>query len=72
MRAELFAEAKNLLNRGCSDPADYATCNANVQAVNRIVTTNALGDLSAPLPDVFRGTTGYLQRAFQLGVKLAF
>lgn len=72
LRAELFAEAKNLLNRGCSTPSDYATCAANVQAVNRIVTTDAAGNPAAALPSPFRGTTGYLQRAFQLGLKLAF
>ena len=73
LRAEVFAEAKNLLNRGCSDPESYAACDANVQAVNRIVSTNAAGNLTAgELPDVFPGTTGYLQRAIQLGVKLAF
>jgi hypothetical protein len=72
MRAELFAEAKNLLNRGCSDPASYATCDANVLAVNRVVTTDAAGNPAAALPDPFPGTQGYLQRAFQLGLKVAF
>ena len=72
MRAELFAEAKNLLNRGCSDPSAYATCDANVQNVNRVVTTDAAGNPTAALPDPFPGTAGYLQRAFQIGVKVAF
>jgi hypothetical protein len=72
VRAELFAEAKNLLNRGCSDPSAYATCDANVLAVNRIVTTDAAGNPAATLPSPFPGTQGYLQRAFQLGLKLAF
>ncbi len=72
VRAELFAEAKNLFNRGCSDPSAYSTCDANVLAVNRIVTTDAAGNPAAPLPSPFPGTTGYLQRAFQLGLKVAF
>ena len=71
-RAELFAEAKNLFNRGCSDPEAYSTCDANVLAVNRIVTTDAAGNPAAPLPSPFPGTQGYLQRAFQLGLKVAF
>ena len=71
-RAELFAEAKNLLNRGCSDPATYATCDSNVSGVNRIVTTDAQGNPAAALPAVFPGTAGYLQRAFQFGAKLTF
>ena len=72
VRAELFAEAKNLLNRGCSEPSAYAACDANVLAVNRIVTTDAAGNPAAALPSPFPGTGGYLQRAFQLGLKLAF
>lgn len=72
LRAELFAEAKNLLNRGCSDPAAYATCNANRSAVNRVVVTDAAGNPTAGLPDVFPGTAGYDQRALQLGLKLVF
>jgi len=72
MRAELFAEAKNLLNRGCSEPSAYAACDANVLSVNRIVPTDATGNPVAALPSPFPGTGGYLQRAFQLGLKLAF
>jgi hypothetical protein len=72
VRAELFAEAKNLFNRGCSDPSTYPTCDANVLAVNRIVTTDAAGNPAAALPDPFPGTQGYLQRAFQFGLKVAF
>jgi hypothetical protein len=72
VRAELFAEAKNLFNTGCSDPAEYATCTINVASVNRVVTTDALGNLAAPLPSPFVGTGGYQQRQFQLGLKLSF
>ena len=55
VRAELFAEAKNLFNRGCSDPSTYATCDANVLAVNRIVTTDAAGNPAAALPEPVPG-----------------
>jgi Carboxypeptidase regulatory-like domain/TonB dependent receptor-like, beta-barrel len=71
-RGELFLEAKNIFNTGCSDSAEYATCHINVAGVNRVVTTNALGELAAPLPDPFAGTGGYQQRQIQLGVKLSF
>jgi Carboxypeptidase regulatory-like domain len=71
-RAELFAEAKNLFNTGCSDPASYSTCRINVAGVNRVVTTNAAGQPAAPIPDPFAGTSGYQQRQIQLGVKLSF
>jgi hypothetical protein len=71
-RAELFAEAKNLLNRGCSDAANYATCADNVSGVNRIVVTDAAGAPTVGIPSVFPGTAGYLQRAFQFGAKLTF
>jgi hypothetical protein len=71
-RAELFAEAKNLLNRGCSDPSRYATCNANVQAVNRVFTTDAGGNPTLAIPGIFPGNSGYEQRGAQVGVKLTF
>jgi hypothetical protein len=71
-RAELFAEAKNLFNRGCSDPSEYATCTLNVSAVNRVVPTDLAGNTLAPLPSPFPGTAGYDQRAFQFGAKLRF
>jgi hypothetical protein len=71
-KVELFLEAKNVFNTGCSDPAEYATCSVNVQAVNRVVTTNAAGQPSAGIPDPFPGTNGYQQRQMQLGVKLSF
>ena len=44
VRAELFVEAKNLFNT------------QNVSAVNRVVTTDAAGNLAAPLADPFPGT----------------
>ena len=72
LRGELFVEAKNLFNTGCSDPAEYATCTVNISAVNRVVTTNALGEPAAAIPDPFAGTAGYQQRQVQLGVKLSF
>jgi hypothetical protein len=72
VRAELFAEVKNLFNTGCGDPGTYATCHINVSAVNRVVTTDALGNLAAALQDPFPGTGGYQQRQIQLGVKLSF
>jgi hypothetical protein len=71
-RGELFVEAKNVFNTGCSDPAEYATCHINISAVNRVVTTNAAGEPLAPIPDPFAGTAGYQQRQVQLGVKLSF
>ena len=72
VRAELFVEAKNLLNVGCSDPATYATCRTNVAAVNRVVATDAAGNLLAALPSPFPPTGGYQQRQLQLGVKVSF
>jgi hypothetical protein len=72
IRAEVFAEAKNVFNTGCSNPADYATCNINVSGVNRVVATDAAGNLVAPLPSPFAGTGGYQQRQVQLGVKMSF
>ncbi|HEY7921901.1 MAG TPA: hypothetical protein VII62_01890, partial [Vicinamibacteria bacterium] len=72
VRAELFVEAKNVFNTGCSDPADYATCTINISAVNRVVTTNAAGQPAAAIPDPFAGTAGYQQRQVQLGLKVSF
>jgi hypothetical protein len=60
VRAELFVEAKNIFNT------------ENVSAVNRVVTTDAAGNLAAALPDPFPGTTGYQQRQVQLGLKVSF
>src|SRR5215203_5180276 len=59
-RVELFFEAKNLFNT------------QNVSAVTRDVATDALGDLSAPLPSPFPPQSAYDQRAMQLGVKFTF
>jgi hypothetical protein len=59
-RIELFFEAKNLFNV------------ENVAAVNRVVTTDAAGNPSAPLPDPFPPTSGYDQRQMQVGVKFVF
>jgi hypothetical protein len=72
VKLELFGEAKNLFNTGCSDSASYATCNTNVSGVNRIVSVDPAGNLLSPLPDPFPGTSGYQQRQFQLGAKLIF
>src|SRR5262249_50074155 len=71
-RGELFLEAKNIFNTGCSNPDESATCHINVASVTRTVATTAAGDLVAPLPDPFPGTGGYQQRQIQLGVKLSF
>jgi hypothetical protein len=60
VRAELFAEAKNLFNT------------KNVATVNRIVVVDAAGKLLSPLPSPFPGTGGYQQRQFQLGAKVSF
>jgi hypothetical protein len=60
VRAELFAEAKNLFN------------NENVAAVNRVVAVDALGNPLAPIPSTFPPTGGYQQRQFQLGLKMTF
>ena len=59
-RVELFFEAKNLFNA------------ENVASVTRDVTTNALGELSAPLPTPFPRQSAYDQRQMQLGVKFSF
>ncbi len=59
-RGELFFEAKNLFDV------------ENVASVNRVVTTNAFGELAAALPSRFPGGTGYDQRQMQLGVKFSF
>jgi carboxypeptidase family protein/TonB-dependent receptor-like protein len=60
VRIEPFVEAKNIFNT------------ENVQAVNRVVTTDAAGNLAAPLPNPFVGTNGYQQRQVQLGLKVTF
>jgi hypothetical protein len=64
-RAELFFEAKNLFN------------NENIAGVNRVITTDALGNPSAPIivngrdyPNA--GKSGYDQRTMQLGFKYSF
>jgi hypothetical protein len=59
-RIELFFEAKNLFNT------------ENIASVNRVVTTDAGGNLAAPLPDPFPPTGGYDQRQMQLGLKFVF
>jgi hypothetical protein len=60
-RAEVFLEAKNLFNV------------ENVAGVNRVVTTEINGDLSAgSLPGVFPRTSGYDQRIIQAGLKFSF
>jgi hypothetical protein len=71
-RLQLFVEAKNLFNTGCSVPAEYATCDVNIQNVNRTVTTDTAGNLATALPAHFAGTNGYQQRQFQIGAKLSF
>ena len=60
VRIEPFVEAKNIFNT------------QNISAVNRVVTTDAAGNLAAPLPNPFVGTTGYQQRQVQLGLKVTF
>jgi hypothetical protein len=62
IKAELFAEAKNLFNT------------QNISGVNRSVTVDALGNPTTALPAVngFTPTSGYDQRLFQLGVKISF
>jgi hypothetical protein len=60
-RAEVFFEARNLFNT------------ENVAGVNRVVATDASGNLTAgSLPAVFPRTSGYDQRIMQLGFKFAF
>jgi hypothetical protein len=60
VRAELFVEAKNLLNR------------KNIRAVNSVVATDALGNPTTAIPGEFTVTQTYEPRQFQLGVKLQF
>jgi hypothetical protein len=60
VRAELFAEAKNVFNT------------ENVSAVNRVVTVDAAGNPLLPIPTPFPGTAGYFQRQAQLGLKVTF
>ena len=63
MRGELFFEAKNLFNT------------QNISGVNRVVTTDALGNPVNAIVfdgDQYPGRTGYDQRTMQLGVKFLF
>ena len=63
MRGELFFEAKNLFNT------------QNISGVNRVVTTDALGNPANTLVfdgDQYPGRSGYDQRIMQLGVKFLF
>jgi len=60
VRFELFAEARNLLD------------SADVRSVNSVVQTDTLGNLLAPLPDVFVATNFYEPRQVQIGAKLTF
>jgi len=60
VRAELFAEAKNVFNT------------QNVSTVSRVVTVDAAGNPLAPIPSPFAGTAGYFQRQAQLGLKVSF
>ena len=64
-RAELFLEAKNLFNT------------ENISAVNRVITTDALGNPVAPIAlrgadYPLSGKSGYDQRLIQLGFKYIF
>jgi Carboxypeptidase regulatory-like domain/TonB dependent receptor len=64
-RIELFFEAKNLFNT------------ENIAGVNRVITTDALGNVTGSIPlDASDyppgGKTGYDQRLIQLGLKFAF
>ena len=59
-KAEVFAELKNMFNR------------KNIRAVNPVVTTDALGNLAAPIPDALPLTATYEARQFQLGFKYHF
>ena len=52
---ELFVEAKNLFNTGCSNPDEYATCTINISAVNRVVTTSLAGPARGRDPGPVRG-----------------
>jgi hypothetical protein len=58
LRTELFVEAKNIFNT------------QNVAGVNRVVVVDAAGNPTAAL--AFPGTSGYLQRNIQAGLKLSF
>ena len=64
-RIELFFEAKNLFNT------------ENLAGVNRVITTDALGNVTGSIPldgsdYPTSGKTGYDQRLIQLGLKFAF
>jgi hypothetical protein len=60
VRAELFVEAKNLLNR------------KNIRAVNSVVATDAQGNPTAAIPGEFPVTTTYEPRQIQLGLRVQF
>jgi hypothetical protein len=60
IRAEGFAEFKNLLNQ------------RSVRAVNSVVATDPAGNPTAPIPDEFPVTQTYEPRQFQLGVRVHF
>jgi hypothetical protein len=60
VRAELFVEAKNLLNR------------KNIRAVNSVVATDAVGNPTTAIPGEFPITATYEPRQIQLGVKVQF
>jgi hypothetical protein len=63
MRGELFFEAKNLFNT------------QNISGVNRVVTTDTLGNPANTIVfdgDLYPGRSGYDQRTMQLGVKFLF
>jgi hypothetical protein len=60
VRAELFAEVKNLFNR------------KNVRAVNSVVATDALGNPTTSIPGEFDVTTTYEPRQMQLGLRVQF
>jgi len=60
VKGELFVEVKNLFNT------------QNVATVNRVVATDAVGNLVVPLPSPFPATGGYQQRQVQLGVRVSF
>ncbi len=64
-RVELFFEAKNLFNT------------ENIAGVNRVITTDALGNVTGSIPlngaeYPISGKSGYDQRLMQLGLKFAF
>ncbi len=60
VKAELFVEAKNLLNR------------KNIRAVNSLVATDAQGNPTAAIPAEFPVTTTYEPRQIQLGLRVQF